>query len=171
MKRIRILLATLAFVGATSLQASSAFAGFEWCEEDPEFVVNGRVVDVTMIFKREYASSISGSVHFDMQVPSNATAFVASLPGTVPVTASISRTLPAYRGLASRIPVIVTVTMNASATFPTYTFVTGLQTRLTSTISGTSQRPTTAKFELTGVDLQGAGHPGLDLDRLDRHDR
>jgi hypothetical protein len=151
MKRIRILLATLVFFGATSLQASSAFAGHQWCEEDPTFAVNGRVVDVTTTFDGAHKSKIKGSVHFDLQVPSNAIAVVLSLPGSVPVTASISRTLPPYRGLLSEIPVIVTVSMNASSSFPTYTHVTGLHRTLVSTITGSSTRPTKANFQLTGL--------------------
>jgi hypothetical protein len=151
MKRIRVFAATLAFFAATSLQGSFAVAGHQWCEEDPEFIVDGRIVDVTMVFPGEYASRITGSVHFDMQVPSNSIAAVLSLPGTVPVTASISRTLPAYHGLLKNIPVIVTVTMNASVSFPTYTYVTGLQKKLTSMIQGTSKKPTNANFQLTGL--------------------
>jgi hypothetical protein len=80
MKRIRIVLATLAFLAATSAQASSAFAGHQWCEEDPEFLVNGALVDVTTMFPGSYAGKV-GSVHFDLQVPSNALAVVLSLPG------------------------------------------------------------------------------------------
>jgi hypothetical protein len=104
-----------------------------------------------MLFSGAYASKINGSVHFDMQVPSNAIAAVLSLPGSVPVTASISRTLPPYHGLLSEIPVVVTVSMHASVSFPTYTFVTGTHRKLTSTISGTSLKPTRAKFSLTGL--------------------
>jgi hypothetical protein len=151
MKRIRILLATLAFFAASSLQGSFAVAGHQWCEEDPEFLVNGRVVDVSMFFERSHAAKVKGSVHFDMQVPSNAVAAVVSLPGTIPVTASISRTLPPYYGLVSQIPVVVTVSMNASASFPTYTLVTGLHRTLVSTLQGTSTKPTKAKFYLTGL--------------------
>jgi hypothetical protein len=131
MKRIRILLATLAFFAASSLQGSFAVAGHQWCEEDPEFLVNGRVVDVSMFFERSHAAKVKGSVHFDMQVPSNAVAAVVSLPGTIPV--------------------VVTVSMNASASFPTYTLVTGLHRTLVSTLQGTSTKPTKAKFYLTGL--------------------
>lgn len=151
MKRIRIPMGILAFVVATSLLGGSVWAGPQWCEEDPQFVVNGRVVDVTMLFEGQYASKVKGSVHFDMQVPSNAVAAVVALPGTVPVTASISYTLPPHYGLLREIPVIVTVSMKASASFPTYTLVTGTYEKLTSTIEGTSTKPTKVKFSLTGL--------------------
>ena len=149
MKRIRILLATLVFLGATSLQTSSAFAGHQWCEEDPEFLVNGSVVDVTTVFPGSYAGKVS-SVHFDLQVPSNALAVVLSLPGTVPVTASISRTLPAYYGLLS-VPVVLTVTMNTRTSFSHSTHVTGTAGTILNTIYGTSTYPTRAKFKMYGL--------------------
>lgn len=151
MKILRSLMATLTFCATAVLVGTSAWAGPQWCEEDPEFVVNGRVVDVTTLFDGAYASAVKGSVHFDMQVPSNAVAAVLSLPGTVPVTASISPTLPPYYGLASDIPVVVTVSMNATASFTTYTYVTGAQQALSSTITGTSTKPTKVKFSLTGL--------------------
>ena len=151
MKRIRIPMALVAFVVATSLLGGSVWAGPQWCEEDPQFMVNGRVVDVTTLFEGQYASTVRGSVHFDMQVPSNAVAAVVSLPGTVPVTASISYTLPPYYGVGGEIPVIVTVSMKATASFPTYTLVTGTYDRLTSTIEGVSTKPTKVKFSLTGL--------------------
>ena len=153
MKRIRIVLATLAFLAATSLQASSAFAGHQWCEEDPEFLVNGALVDVTTVFPGAYASKVS-SVHFDLQVPSNALAVVLSLPGTVPVTASISRTLPAYYGLLN-MPVVLTVTMDTKSSFTHSTLVTGLAGTLLNSVDGTSTYPMKAKFKMYGVGLLG----------------
>jgi hypothetical protein len=149
MKRIRILLATLVFFAATSLQTSSAFAGHQWCEEDPEFLVNGALVDVTTVFPGDYASRVS-SVHMDLEVPSNALAVVLSLPGTVPVTASISRTLPAYYGLLS-VPVVLTVTMNTNASFTHSTHVTGTAGTLLNTVYGTSTYPMKAKFKMWGL--------------------
>src|SRR2546430_15198268 len=98
MFRIRGAFSLLAFLASTLLLSSSAWAGPQWCEEDPEFLVNGALVDVTTWFPGAYAATTS-NVHFDMQVPSNSIAAVVSLPGTVPVTASISRTLPAYYGI------------------------------------------------------------------------
>src|SRR5881628_2370139 len=102
MFRIRGAFSMLAFVASTLLLSSSALAGPQWCEEDPEFLVNGALVDVTTWFSGQYAATTS-EVHFAMQVPSNAIAAVVRLPGTVPVTASISRTLPA-RSTRSRAP-------------------------------------------------------------------
>jgi hypothetical protein len=153
MKRIRILLATLAFFAATSAQAGSAFAGHQWCEEDPEFLVNGALVDVTTVFPGAYAGKVS-SVHFDLQVPSNSLAIVLSLPGTVPVTASISRTLPPYNGLLA-VPVVLTVTMNTKTSFSHSTHVTGLAGTLLNTVYGTSTYPMKAKFKMYGVSLLG----------------
>lgn len=149
MNRIRIVLATLAFLAATSLQASSAFAGHQWCEEDPEFLVNGALVDVTTIFDGAYASRVNG-VHFDLEIPSNAVGLVVSLPGTVPVTASISRTLPAYYGLLS-VPVVLTVTMDTKVSFSHATFVTGTAGTILNTVNGTSVYPMKAKFKMYGL--------------------
>jgi len=149
MKRIRILLATLAFFAATTVQGSLAAAGHQWCEEDPEFLVNGALVDVTTIFPGDYASKVT-NVHFDLQVPSNALAVVVSLPGTVPVTASISRTLPAYYGLLS-VPVVLTVTMDTNTSFSHSTHITGTAGTLINTVYGTSTHPMKAKFAMYGL--------------------
>jgi hypothetical protein len=127
----------------------SASAGVQWCEEDPEFLVNGAIVDVTTWFPGSYAAT-TRSVHFDMQVPSNVIAAVVSLPGTVPVTASISRTLPPYYRLL-RIPVVVTVTVNSSSTFQHVTTITGLGGTLVSGIYGWSHTPLKTKFSMYGL--------------------
>jgi hypothetical protein len=149
MKQLRVLAAALAFLTASSLQTGTAAAGVQWCEEDPEFLVNGALVDASMLFPGSYASKVS-EVHFDLQIPSNATAVVVSLPGTVPVTASISRTLSPYYGLLS-IPVVLTVTAKTTSTFTTYTYVTGLGGTLVNTISGDSTKPTKVKFWMYGL--------------------
>ncbi len=150
MKRIRISVAAFALLVSTLAFGSSAWAGPQWCEEDPEFLVNGAVVDVTTWFAGNYASSVTGSVNFNMQVPSNVVAAVLSLPGTVPVTASITRNLPAYYGIG-KIPVVVTVSMNASQSFTTTTTVTGLGGSLVSSLYGYSTTPTKAKFSMFGL--------------------
>src|SRR2546430_17217629 len=111
MMRLKGTLGALAFVLATFVMQGSAAAGPQWCEEDPEFLVNGALMDVTTLFPYTYASTINGSVNFDLQVPSNAFAVVLSLPGTVPVTAQVRRTLPASYGLLN-VPVVLTVTMD-----------------------------------------------------------
>jgi hypothetical protein len=152
MTRLRSIAAFLAFLATMSLLGSAAWAGPQWCEEDPEFLVNGSIVDVTTLFPASYATYVKGSVNFDMQVPSNVVAYAVSLPGTIPVTASISRTLPAYYGIG-KIPVVVTVSMSATTSFQTYTQVTGTQGLLVSGIYGTSTKPTYAKFSMYGTSL------------------
>jgi hypothetical protein len=138
------------FSAVIVLASSSAWAGPQWCEEDPEFLVNGAVVDVSTVFSGSYAPYVKGNVDFNMQVPSNVIATVVSLPGTIPVTASISRTLPAYYGIGT-IPVVVTVTIDATKRFETYTQITGLGGSLLTTVYGTSTSPTYAKFSMYGL--------------------
>lgn len=149
MKRIRVATLLLTLLASLAFSTASAWASPQWCEEDPEFLVNGRVVDVTTFFSGEYASQVK-NVHFDMQVPANATAAVLSLPGTVPVTASITKSLPAYYGLLADVPVVVTVTLDTTASFSTYTQVTGLSTTLVSGTWGWSNNGTKLKFKLFG---------------------
>jgi hypothetical protein len=149
MKQLRILVAALSFLAATSFQTGSAAAGVQWCEEDPTFLVNGALVDVATQFPGVYLSKVS-SVHYDLQVPSNTLALVLSLPGSVPATASISRTLPAYWGLL-RIPAVLTITTYTRSSFSTYTHVTGLAGTLLNTVQGSSTYPTKAKFYLYGL--------------------
>ena len=38
------------------LSAGKADAGFEWCSEDPTFVVNGNVIDLNTTFLASYKS-------------------------------------------------------------------------------------------------------------------
>jgi hypothetical protein len=150
MKRIRISAGAIALVFAMLASGISAWAGPQWCEEDPEFLVNGAIVDVTTVFAGHYASKIHGSVHFDLQVPSNVVALAVKLPGTVPVTASISRTLPPYHGLL-RVPVVITVSMRSSEQFPTYTRVTGLTNSIESGYDGDSENGTRVRFTMLGL--------------------
>ncbi len=149
MLRIRAALGAFAFVLATLTLQATAFAGPQWCEEDPEFIVNGALVDVTTWFPGSYAATTS-EVHFDLQVPSNTLAAVVSLPGTVPVTASISRTLPAYLGIG-RVPVVVTVTATSSSSFQHVTTVTGLGGTLVQSAYGWSNSPMKYKFSMYGL--------------------
>jgi len=150
MMRLKATLGAFVFVVATFVMQASAVAGPQWCEEDPEFLVNGAVMDVTTLFPYTYASTVNGSVNFDLQVPSNAFAVVLSLPGTVPVTAQVRRTLPAYWGLLN-VPVILTVSMDSSASFTTSTKVTGTAAKLLTTFYGDSKYPTKAKFSMYGL--------------------
>jgi hypothetical protein len=93
---------------------------------------------------------VRGPVNFNLQVPSNVVAAAVSLPGTIPVTATISRTLPAYYGVLA-IPVVVTVSMNSSVTFQTYTQITGLGGSVLNSVYGYSTWPTKAKFYMYGL--------------------
>ena len=146
----RLATTVFALLATLWLTSSSAYAGPQWCEEDPEFLVNGAIVDVTTTFAGSYASSVSGSVNFNVQVPSNALAVALKLPGTIPVTATISRTLPAYYGLLS-VPVVVTVSMNASTSFTTTTRITGLGGSILNSAYGTSTTPQKLKFYMYGL--------------------
>ena len=151
MKGIRSIAVGLALLVSTLALGSTAWAGPQWCEEDPVFAVNGAIVDVTTSFPASYVSSVS-RVHFDMQVPSNALALVVSLPAAVPTTASISRTLPAYYGIG-QLPVVVTVWLETNKKFDHYTRVTGLSKTLVWSFEGTSAKPTKVKFSLYGLGL------------------
>ena len=149
-KGAKLVASSLALVLLLNGLASSAWAGPQWCEEDPEFVVNGALVDVTTLFPGSYGYAVNGAVNFDLQVPSNVVAAAVSLPGTIPATATISRTLPPYYGLL-QIPVVVTVTMNSSISFQTYTQITGLGGAVLTRVYGTSSYPTKAKFKMYGL--------------------
>ena len=63
----------------TMLSAGKADAGFEWCSEDPTFLVNGNLVDVTTTFPAKYIDHIKGPVVFELLVPSNAVAACLAL--------------------------------------------------------------------------------------------
>ena len=131
----------------TMLSAGKADAGFEWCSEDPTFVVNGNVIDINTTFLAKYASSVKGPVVVELLVPSNAIAAVLTLPGTVPVEGKITKSLPRWWGLLN-MPVVARVTVNASASFDTYTRAIGTGLWLTTTVSGKSNQTTSDKFYL-----------------------
>jgi hypothetical protein len=153
MLKIRSALVALALVVSSFAMQQPADAGVQWCEEDPLFLVNGGIVDITTKFEAKYVSKIQGSVHFDLQIPANAVGVVVSLPANPPATASIRRTLPANWSLLT-IPVVLTVTMDASgASFPTYTRVVGTGAQLLTTFSGDSKWPMQQKFKMYGVGL------------------
>ncbi len=150
MSRFRMLLLSATLLLSSTVLSGAAWAGPVWCEEDPEFIVNGAAVDVTTFIPASYASTITGSVNFDLQVPSNVVAAAVSLPGYVPVTATVSRTLAPYSGIG-QIPVVVTVTMNTSERFDTYTQITGMGGTLVNWQWGSSKDPTKAKFYMYGL--------------------
>src|SRR5713101_1101120 len=129
---------TLAFAFSTLVLGLGADAGVQWCEEDPVFMVNGALVDVTTAFPAGYTSSIKGAVAFEVLVPSNAVATVVSLPAAVPTTAKISKVLPPTGLLHLGVPVIIKVTVPATASFDTKTKVTGTYLWLSSTAYGKS---------------------------------
>jgi len=131
----------------TMLSAGKADAGFEWCSEDPTFVVNGNVIDINTLFPANYASTVKGPVIVELLVPSNAIAAVLTLPGSVPVQGKVTKSLPAWWGLLN-MPVVARVTINASASFVTYTRAIGTGLWLTTTVSGTSNQTTHDKFYL-----------------------
>jgi hypothetical protein len=142
---------TLAFAFSTLVLGLGADAGVQWCESDPVFMVNGALVDVTTGFPASYTSSIKGAVAYEVLVPSNVIATVVSLPASVPTTAKISRVLPATGLLHVGVPVIVRVTINATASFQTRTQVTGTYLWLSSTAYGKSNVTTQVSYTLIGL--------------------
>ena len=140
-----------AFVLSTLVLGLDANAGVQWCESDPVFLVNGALVDVTTGFPATYTSTLKGAVAYEVLVPSNAIALVVSLPANVPTTAKISRVLPATGLLSLGVPVIVKVTVNATASFQTKTQVTGTFLWLSSTAYGKSNVTTQVKYTLIGL--------------------
>jgi hypothetical protein len=142
---------TLAFAFSTLTLGLGADAGVQWCESDPVFLVNGALVDVTTGFPASYTGTLKGAVAYEVLVPSNAIALVVSLPANVPTTAKISRVLPATGLLSLGVPVIVKVTINATASFQTKTQVTGTFLWLSSTAYGKSNVTTQVKYTLIGL--------------------
>jgi len=142
---------TLAFALSTLTLGLGADAGVQWCESDPVFLVNGAIVDVTTGFPANYTSTLKGAVAYEVLVPSNAIALVVSLPANVPTTAKISRVLPATGLLSIGVPVIVKVTINATASFQTKTQVTGTFLWLSATAYGKSNVTTQVKYTLIGL--------------------
>lgn len=147
MRRISAELSAGALLCSLVLLGGEVSAGPQWCEEDPEFVVNGNVVDVTTTFDGQYASSVKGNVVFVLKVPVNTLAAVVALPGTVPLEASVSYSLPAWSG-SGKIPVVATVSVKASKSFATSTSTTGTAVELTATTAGTSNTTTVHKTAL-----------------------
>ena len=131
----------------STLSAGKADAGVEWCSEDPVFVVNGNIVDVTTSFPAQYVSNIKGPVVFELHVPENAVAAVVTISGRVPLEGRVVRSLPAWWGLVG-LPVVVRVTLKANSSFETRTQVTGTGLFLTSTVYGKSNQVTTASYRL-----------------------
>ncbi len=127
--------------------AGAADAGFEWCSEDPTFIVNGDVIDINTTFLASYASTVKEPVVVELLVPENAVAAVLTLPGSVPVVGKVTKSLPRWWGLLN-MPVIARVTVKASASFTTYTRVIGTGVWLTTVVQGQSNVTTSTKFYL-----------------------
>ena len=142
---------TVAFLFSTLALGTGAEAGVQWCESDPLFLVNGAIVDVTTAFPAGYTNTINQPVAIELQVPSNSVALVLSLPTNVPMTAKISKVLPATGLLSLGVPVVVKVTIKASASFDTKTRVAGTYLWLSSTVYGKSNVTTQVKYTLIGL--------------------
>jgi hypothetical protein len=132
----------------STISAGQADAGVEWCSEDPIFIVNGNIVDVTTSFPAAYINSIKGPVVFELLVPENSIAAVVTISGRVPLQGKVTKSLPRWWGLLG-LPVVVRVTLNATESFETVTRVTGTGLRfLTTTVNGKSNQVTVASYKL-----------------------
>jgi hypothetical protein len=142
----------LAFTVSALAQGRYAAAGLQWCEEDPVFIVNGALLDVTAAMPADALPSLRGPVEFELLVPANATAAVVSIPSNIPATAKITRSLPATWGpLSPSVPVVVKVTVSARDSFDTSTRVTGTYLWLSSTVWGKSNATTRVSYTLLGL--------------------
>ena len=132
----------------STIPAGQADAGVQWCSEDPVFIVNGNIVDVTTTFPAAYISSIKGPVVFELLVPENSIAAVVTISGKVPLQGKVTKSLPRWWGLLA-LPVVVRVTLNAAQSFDTVTRVTGTgMLFLTTTVNGKSNQVTVANYKL-----------------------
>ena len=141
----------LAFVASMLASGRFAHAGVNWCEEDPVFVVNGAILDVTTAIPADAVSSLSEPMQFEIIVPTNATAAVVALPSTIPATAKITRALPSDGLLSLGVSVVVKVTVKAKDSFDTKTRVTGTATWLSTTVWGKSNVTTKVSYRLIGL--------------------
>ena len=131
----------------STIPVGQADAGVEWCSEDPVFIVNGNIVDVTTSFPAKYVDSIRGPVVFELLVPENSIAAVVTISGQVPLEGKVTKSLPRWWGLLG-LPVVVRVTLNATQSFDTVTRVTGTGLFLTTTVNGKSNQVTVANYKL-----------------------
>jgi hypothetical protein len=153
---MRRVLSSAAFVvclvTSTVALGTGALGGAEWCEEDPVFMVNGAIIDVTTSYPAEYRETIK-EIEFELLVPSNATAVVVSLPSNVPTTATIIPSLDPYMGIGA-VPVVVRVTVKASGSFDTLT-------RITGTYTSTGDDPLTGDTALGDWEAGISMEPGM----------
>lgn len=131
----------------STMSAGKADAGFEWCSEDPVFIVNGNLIDVTTSFPAKYINNIRGPVVFELLVPQNTIAAVVTVSGRVPLEGKVTKSLPRWWGLVG-LPVVVRVSLNASESFETQTRVTGTGLFLTTKVKGKSNQVTIASYRL-----------------------
>jgi hypothetical protein len=130
---------------------ANAEAGVQWCEEDPLFIVNGSLLDVTTAIPMDAIDSIQGPIEFELLVPSNAVAAVVTIPAAVPMTAKITKSLPPSGLLQLGTPVVVKVTVKAKSSFDTRTRVVGTYGWLASYVYGKSNVTTQVKYYLIGL--------------------
>jgi hypothetical protein len=140
-----------AFAFSTFVSGIDAEAGVQWCESDPLFVVNGSLIDVTTAIPVDDVSSLKEPILIELLVPKNAIAAVVSLPTSVPMTAKISNVLPSEGFLSLGTPVVVKVTVKASASFDTKTRIAGTYLWFASTVYGKSNVTTQVKYTLIGL--------------------
>jgi hypothetical protein len=147
MRLVGALSAVPVFVLSLMLSSSVAFAGVSWCEEDPLFLLNGNVLDLTTGVPAADAGSVK-SIVYDVRVPWNALlTTVLVVPSRFPTKATISRTLPAWWGIGG-MPVVANVTVHAANDFETYTRAISTTRTLVSTTPGRSNVTTTLKFKM-----------------------
>ena len=152
-RSLPIVLSLALSLASLFLVSSPAAAGANWCEGDPVFTAGGNLIDVTTTFSGDYAGTLAAPLDFELLVPSNALLpAVISLQGSVPVSGRISRTLPPSYSLLS-MPVVLRVSTKATASFTTYTRVTGVtkwgwSVALLNTVSGTSNSVQQYRFAL-----------------------
>lgn len=129
------------------LSAGKADAGFEWCSEDPTFIVNGNVIDLNTRFLAKYKEMVKPPVVVELLVPENAIAAVLTLPGSVPVVGKVTKSLPRWWGLLN-MPVVARVTVNATGSFEHYTSAIGTGLFLATEFKGYTNRVATKTFYL-----------------------
>jgi hypothetical protein len=145
MRRLSLCFAFVLLI--STMSAGKADAGFEWCSEDPTFIVNGNIIDLNTRFLAKYKSLVKPPVVVELLVPSNAVAAVVTLPGSVPVVGKVTKSLPHWWGLLN-MPVVAKVTVNATGRFEHYTRAIGTGLWLTTEFTGYSNTVTTKSFYL-----------------------
>jgi hypothetical protein len=142
---------SICLVASSLALGANADAGVQWCEEDPLFIVNGSLLDVTTAIPMDAIESIKEPIEFELLVPSNAVAAVVTIPAAVPMTAKITKSLPPSDLLELGTPVVVKVTVKAKGSFDTRTRVVGTYGWLASYVYGKSNLTTQVKYYLIGL--------------------